>query len=196
MQRAAMTIAAHCVGTCTALRFSGQRFSSVRRADPTVQLAPGHRPYNPAHASCISCFIGAKNTTDVSAHSSPLSKESSPNRRQAPVLCPKKTPQITNKWRPFAQRRLPGVPPSLIPFVHRSSTNSLHVPLHCPKQFSCPSKRSHWKQEKPVACPILDGFATGLLLSSSTPPDGIHLQKQQAGRVKEFTWYRSALTVN
>lgn len=97
---------------------------------------------------------------------------------------------------PLLQRRLPGVPPSLIPFVRRSSTNSLHVPLHCPKQFSCPSKRSHWKQEKPVACPILDGFATGLLLSSPTPPDGIHLQKQQAGRVKEFTWYRSALTVN
>lgn len=80
MQRAAMTTAAHCVGTCTALRFPGQRFPSVRRADPTVQLAPGHRPYNPAHASCIFCFIGAKSTTDVSAHSSPLSKESSPNR--------------------------------------------------------------------------------------------------------------------
>lgn len=80
MQRAAMTIAAHCVGTCTALRFSGQRFSSVRRADPMVQLAPGHQPYNPAHASCISCFIGARSTTDVSAHSSPLSKESSPIR--------------------------------------------------------------------------------------------------------------------
>lgn len=80
MQRAAMTIAAHCVGTCTALRFPGQRFPPVRRADPTVQLDLGHRPYNPAHASCIFCFIGAKNTTDVSAHSSPLSKESSPNR--------------------------------------------------------------------------------------------------------------------
>lgn len=97
MQHAAMTIAAHCVGTCTALRFSGQRFSSVRRADPMVQLDLGHRPYNPAHASCISCFIGAKNTTDVSAHSSPLSKESAPNRRQDPVLCPKKALQITNK---------------------------------------------------------------------------------------------------
>lgn len=80
MQRAAMTIAAHCVGTCTALRFSGQCFPSVRRADPMVQLDQGHQPYNPAHASCIFCFIGTKNTTDVSAHSSPLSKESSPNR--------------------------------------------------------------------------------------------------------------------
>lgn len=59
--------------------FSGQRFPSVRRADPTVQLDLGHRPYSPAHASCIFCSIGAKNTTDVSAHSSPLSKESSPN---------------------------------------------------------------------------------------------------------------------
>lgn len=108
----------------------------------------------------------------------------------------KKTLPITNRGRPFAQGRLPGVPPSLIPFVQRSSTNSLRVPLHCSKQFSCPSKRSHWKQEKPVACPILDGVATGLLLSSPTPPDGIHLQKQQAGRVKEFTWHRSALTVN
>lgn len=181
MQRAAMTIAAHCVGTCTALRFSGQRFSSVRRADPTVQLAPGHRPYNPAHASCISCFIGAKSTTDVSTHSSPLSKESAPNHQQVASLCSKKTPRSAAK------------PHSLCP---KKFINSLRVPLHCPKQFSCPSKRSHWKQEKPVACPILDGFATGLLLSSSTPSDGIRLQKGTAGRVKEFTWYRSALTVN
>lgn len=97
MQRAAMTIAAHCVGTCTALRFPGQCFPSVRRADPTVQLDPRHQPYNPAHASCISCFIGTKNTTDVSAHSSPLSKESSPNHQQVTPLCSKKTPRSAAK---------------------------------------------------------------------------------------------------
>lgn len=112
---------------------------------------------------------------------SPLSKENTPNHQQVTPLCSKKTPRSAAK------------PHSLCP---KKFINSLHVPLHCPKQFSCPSKRSHWKQEKPVACPILNGFATGLLLSSPTPPDGIHLQKQQAGRVKEFTWYRSALTVN
>lgn len=112
---------------------------------------------------------------------SPLPKESSPNHQQVTPLCSKKTSQSAAK------------PHSLCP---KKFINSLRVPLHCPKQFSCPSKRSHWKREKPVAFPILDGVATGLLLSSPTPPDGIHLQKQQAGRVKEFTWYRSALTVN
>lgn len=112
---------------------------------------------------------------------SPLPQESSPNHQQVTPLCSKKTPRSASKTQSVVQR---------------SSTNSQHIPLHCPKQSSCPSKRSHWKQEKPVACPILNGFATGLLLSSPTPPDGIHLQKQQAGRVKEFTWYRSALTVN
>lgn len=86
-----------CIKHRSALRFSGQRFPSVRRADPTVQLDQGHQPYNPAHASCIFCFIGAKNTTDVSAHSSPLSKESSPNHQQVTPLCSKKTSQSAAK---------------------------------------------------------------------------------------------------
>lgn len=97
--------------------FSGQRFPSVRRADPTVQLDLGHRPYSPAHASCIFCFIGAKNTTDVSAHSSPLSKENTPDHQQVTPLCSKKTPRSASKSQSFVQR---------------SSTNSLRVPLHRP----------------------------------------------------------------
>lgn len=110
MQRAAMTIAAHCVGTCTALRFSGQCFPSVRRADPTVQLDLGHRPYNPAHASCIFCFIGAKNTTDVSTHSSPLSKESSPNHQQVTPLCSKEdSPECRQASFPLSKEVLPTV---------------------------------------------------------------------------------------
>ena len=112
MQCAAMADAARCIGTCTALRFSGHCFPSVRRAGPMVQLDLGHRPYNPAHASCIFCFIGAKNTTDISAHSSPLSKENlfklpsrtgtlsirgSPNHQQGAPLCSKKTPRSAAK---------------------------------------------------------------------------------------------------
>ena len=111
-QCAAMADAVRCDGTCTALRFSGHCFPSVRRAGPMVQLDLGHRPYNPAHASCIFCFIGAKNTTDISAHSSPLSKENlfklpsrtgtlsirgSPNHQQGAPLCSKKTPRSAAK---------------------------------------------------------------------------------------------------
>lgn len=180
MQCAALVDAVRCIGTCTALHFSGRCFPSARRAAPTGQPDQRHRPYNPAHTSCISCFTGAKNTTVTSAHFSPLPKDVSSNRRQDPVLCPKNSLQIADKTQSFVQR---------------SSTNSQHIPLHCPKQSSGPSKRSHWKQEKPAACPILNGFATGLLLSSPTPPDGIRLQKEAAGRVKGFTWFRSALTV-
>ena len=51
MQRAAMTIAAHWVGTCTALRFPGQRFPSVRRADPYGSTRP--RTQTLQSRSCI-----------------------------------------------------------------------------------------------------------------------------------------------
>ena len=202
-QCAAMLDAACCDDHRSALRrhmhrvaFFGPMFSVCSQSGPYGSTRPG----TPTLQSC-SCILhilfhrGKEHNRRFRAFLSivqrklsksqtrpiPLSKEKSPDHQQVRPLCSKKTPRSASKSQSFVQR---------------SSTNSLRVPLHCPKQISCPSKQSHWKQEKPVACPILDGFATGLLLSSPTPSDGIHLQKQQAGRVKEFTWYRSALTVN
>ena len=91
--------------------FSGPTFSVCSQSGPYGSTRPG-TPYNPDHASCISCFIGAKNATDISAHSSPLSKEGSPklqtkssplsirgspNHQQVAPLCSKKTPQTAAK---------------------------------------------------------------------------------------------------
>lgn len=87
-QCAAMADAVRCIGTCTALRFSGHCFPSVRRAGPWFNSTWDTDPTIPLMHPAYSVSLGQR-TQQTFPHIPPLCpKKISSNCRQGLVLCP------------------------------------------------------------------------------------------------------------